>query len=100
MAVLAGLSGVVGIVLDALALQSSTASTRERRHRRRQTRFVEGFAGDVFLGAAAGLAITAAIIVLVYRQDIFGATREEQPVGEAARAGQALGPRPRLEVRW
>ncbi len=101
MAVLAGLSGVVGIVLDALALQGTTASTRAGALDDAQRRYVEGVAGDVFLGAAAGLALTAAVIVLVYRQDIFGATHEEKSPSKRAALKPSLRPSAGgFEVRW
>jgi len=99
MAVLAGLSGVVGIVLDALALQGTTAATRVGALDDAQKRYVEGLAGDVFLGAAAGLALTAAVIVLVYRQDIFGGTHEDHPA-EKKRAQVRPYGLAGLEVRW
>lgn len=99
MAVLAGLSGVVGIVLDALAAQPTTASTRVGAINDANARFVESFAGGVFLGAAAALAVTAAVITIVYRHDIFGSTREERP---SARKPVAVRPYglAGLEVRW
>jgi hypothetical protein len=100
MAVLAGLSGVVGIVLDALALQSTTASTRAGAINDAQARFVESFAGNVFLGAAAVLAVTAAIITIAYRHDIFGATTKEERAVEKKRAEVRPWGLAGLEVRW
>jgi hypothetical protein len=99
MAVLAGLSGVVGIVLDALALQGTTAVTRAGAIDDANARFVESFAGNVFLGAAAGLALTAAIIVIAYRHDIFASTREERP-STNKRVSLAPSGAGGLEVRW
>ncbi len=99
MAVLAGLSGVVGIVLDALALQPTTAATRAGAIQDANARFVESFAGDVFLGAAAVLAVTAAVITIVYRHDIFGATQTERAT-EKKRAFVRPYGIAGLEVRW
>jgi hypothetical protein len=99
MAVLAGLSGVVGIVLDALALQPTTAATRTGAISDANARFVESFAGNVFLGAAAVLAVTAAIVTIAYRHDIFGTTREERP-SEKKRVSLRPFGLAGLEVRW
>jgi PEGA domain len=100
MAVLAGLSGVVGIVLDALALGQTTAATRAGAIQDSNVRYLESIVGNVFLGAAAGLALTAAVIVIVYRQDIFGATREEKPSDKKKRASVRPYGLAGLEVRW
>jgi len=100
MAVLAGLSGVVGIVLDALALQSTTASTRAGAIQDANARFVESFAGNVFLGAAAVLAVTAAIITIAYRHDIFGSTTKEERASEKRKALVKPWGLAGLEVRW
>ncbi|MCU1277455.1 MAG: hypothetical protein JWM53_1001, partial [bacterium] len=99
MAVLAGLSGVVGIVLEALALSSTTASTRAGAISDANLRYNESIVGNAFLGAAAGLALTAAVIVLVYRQDIFGATREEKSSDRKRASVRPYG-LAGLEVRW
>ena len=100
MAVLAGLSGVVGIVLDALALQPTTAPTRAGAINDANARFVESFAGSVFLGAAAVLAVTAAIVTIAYRHDIFGSTQTDR----GAEKKRAAIVRPYglagLEVHW
>ena len=100
MAVLAGLSGVVGIVLDALALQPTTAATRAGALQDANARFVESFAGDVFLGAAAVLAVTAAIVTIVYRHDIFGSTAREERAPDRKRVTLAPSAHGGLEVRW
>ncbi|MGZ3443690.1 MAG: PEGA domain-containing protein [Polyangia bacterium] len=100
MAVLAGLSGVVGIVLDALALSQTTASTRAGAIQDANVRYLESIVGNVFLGAAAGLALTAAVIVIVYRQDIFGATAREEKASEKKRAKIRPWGLAGLEVRW
>ena len=102
MAVLAGLSGVVGIVLDALALQPTTAQTRSGAIQDANVRFVESFAGNVFLGAAAVLAVTAAIITIAYRHDIFGSTQTERAPVEKKPPRVSLRPYglAGLEVRW
>ncbi|HEX6837419.1 MAG TPA: PEGA domain-containing protein [Polyangia bacterium] len=99
MAVLAGLSGVVGIVLDALALQPTTAATRAGAIQDANARFVESFAGNVFLGAAAVLAVTAAIITIAYRHDIFGSTQTER-AAEKPRASIRPYGLAGFEVRW
>jgi hypothetical protein len=99
MAVLAGLSGVVGIVLDALALGQTTAATRAGAIQDSNVRYLESIVGNVFLGAAAGLALTAAVIVIVYRQDIFGATHEDKPA-EKKRAQIRPWGLAGLEVKW
>ena len=79
------------------ARRARAADARRRRRASarsttRNVRFVESFAGDVFLGAAAGLAMTAAVIVHRLsaghlRRHARGAT-----VGEEARRGAALWP--------
>ena len=100
LAVLAGLSGVVGIVLDALALGvDDGGDARGRALQDANVRFKESIAGDVFLGAAAGLALTAAVIVIAFRQDIFGATREERPSQKMRVSVRPYG-LAGLEVRW
>jgi hypothetical protein len=99
MAVLAGLSGVVGIVLDALALQGTTAGTRAGAIKDADDRYIESIAGNVFLGAAAGLALTAAVILIAYRQDVFGATHEERPAEKKRVSVRPYGVAG-LEVRW
>ena len=100
LAILAGLSGVVGIVLDAIALSGTTAQTRAAAINDANARYVMSIAGDVFLGAAAGLALTAGAIVIGYRRDIFGSTQTEAPP-EKKRAAHV---RPYgvagLEVTW
>jgi hypothetical protein len=100
MAVLAGLSGVVGIVLDALALQPTTAATRAGAIQDANARFVESFAGNVFLGAAAVLAVTAAIVTIAYRHDIFGSTQTERPSSEKKGAAMIAPTGSGFEVRW
>ncbi|MCA1663630.1 MAG: hypothetical protein LC659_05070, partial [Myxococcales bacterium] len=90
--------GVVGIVLDALALQPTTAATRVGAINDAQGRFVESFAGNVFLGAAAVLAVTAAIVTIAYRHDIFGTTHEER-ASDRKRVVRPYG-LAGLEVRW
>src|SRR5204862_5363047 len=77
----AGLGGVVGITLYSLSKQSSPASTLTRREAidEAQLHFVEDRLGLGFLAGAAALAVTAGVIALVYRHDIFGETVEERP---------------------
>ncbi|MDB4968050.1 MAG: hypothetical protein JWN44_3739 [Myxococcales bacterium] len=106
LAVLAGLSGVVGIVMEALAFSPSGNGTRSSAIADADLRYREGLIGLSFFSAAAVFAVTAAIIAIVYRQDIFGATREERPSSSkrasrpASRAQISPFGLGGVEVRW
>jgi PEGA domain len=99
LAVLAGLSGVVGIVMEAMAHSPSDNGTRASALADADLRYRESLVGLSFFTAAAGLAVTAGLIALIYRQDIFGATREERP-SERTRATVRPYGLAGLEVRW
>lgn len=73
-AVVAGLAGVAGIVLEALARSTSTNETRAAAIEDASLRHRESILGIGFLSATAGLAVTAAVLTIVYRHDIFGTT--------------------------
>ena len=99
LAVLAGLAGVVGIVLEALAHSpTTTASTRASAIADARLRYRRGLVGDRLLGAAAALALTAAVIVhrlspRHLRRHARGAAADE---ARAVRPSGLAG----LEVRW
>jgi hypothetical protein len=103
LAVLAGLAGVVGIVMEALARSPSDNGTRASALADAELRYRESGVGLSFLSAAAALAVTAGIIALAYRKDIFGGAQEEKPSGTKraarppVRVTAGLGA---LEVRW
>jgi hypothetical protein len=98
-AVVAGLAGVVGIVMEALAHSSPNNGTRSAAIDDAQLRFQESALGIGFLTAAAGLAVTAASLAIVYRHDIFGQTREETPAQNKQASIRPIG-LAGLEVRW
>jgi hypothetical protein len=106
LAVLAGLSGVVGIVMEALAYSPSDNGTRASALADADLRYREGILGLSFFSAAAVFAVTAAILAIAYRQDVFGATRQERPSSSsrAARPASRAHITPfgagGLEVRW
>ena len=89
LAVLAGLGGVVGIVMEALAHSPSDNGTRTSALADAQLRYQESLLGLGFFSAAAALAVTAGALGIGYRQDIFGATREERPSSPSSRAARS-----------
>jgi hypothetical protein len=95
--VIAGLAGVVGIVMEALAFSPSNNGTRVSSLNDAELRYRESIVGNSFLGAAAGLALTGALMAIVYRRDIFGGTSTEKPSKSASVAPSGLGG---FAVRW
>jgi hypothetical protein len=96
-AVVAGLAGVVGIVMEALAHSPAGGSTRRSAVDDADLRFREGLVGVGFLTAAAALAVTAGVLTIYYRRDIFGTTHEERPARRASIRPSGLAG---FEVRW
>src|SRR6185437_10515378 len=101
----AGATMEVKVPLDALVKRRTwpgpaAAAMRAGAIQDANARFVESFAGDVFLGAAAVLAVTAAIVTIAYRHDIFGSTQTDR----GAEKKRATIVRPYglagLEVHW
>ncbi len=87
----AGLAAVVGIVMESLAHTSPDPSlSRQAAIDNANARFLFSELGVGFLAGAGGLALTAAIITIVYRHDIFGTSkRESAPGTRSARATRA-----------
>jgi hypothetical protein len=86
--VLAGLAAVVGIVMESVAHTSPDPGlTRAAAIDNANNRYLFSAVGIGFFTAAAAWAVTAALITIVYRHDIFGTTRREPaPSANAARA--------------
>jgi hypothetical protein len=83
LAVIAGLSAVTGIVMESLAHAAPDPGlTRAGAIDNANQRFLFSELGTGFLAGAAGLAVAAAVITIVLRHDIFGATRRD--LAEAA----------------
>jgi hypothetical protein len=103
-AVVAGLAAVVGVVMEALAHGSPDDSTRNAAIADAQLRYRESQIGIAFFSVAAGLAVTAGALTIVYRHDIFGDTREDKPkrAGAAGKARASIRPfgLAGVEVRW
>jgi hypothetical protein len=97
-AVLAGLGAVVGIVMESVAHTSPDPGlSRVAAIDNANNRFLFSALGTGFFSAAAALAVTAAVITIVYRHDIFGTSRHEaSPVAgntaPAATTARALAP--------
>jgi hypothetical protein len=96
-AVVAGLGAVVGIVMEALAHSTGGNGTRVSAVDDANLRFQESLLGIGFLSGAAALAVTAAVITIAYRHDIFGTTRREHAAGRASIAPAGLAG---VQVRW
>jgi hypothetical protein len=97
-AVAAGLCAVVGIVTESLAQSSPDPGlTRRAALDNASSRYLFSEVGVGFLTAAAALAVTAAVITIVYRHDLFGAAKKEP---QHARATLLPSLARGLEVRW
>jgi hypothetical protein len=85
-AVVAGLALVVGIVMESVGHTSPDPGlTRVAAIDNANNRFFYSALGNGFFIGASALAVTAAVITIVYRHDIFGTTRRESvPVADGA----------------
>lgn len=106
-AVLAGVTGAVGVVLMVLAddAPANSSVTRAEALASADRRFAEGRIGIGLLAGAGALAVTSAVVTLVYRREIFGGPARSRPVGGAGRAALGLAPTragalASLEVSW
>jgi hypothetical protein len=89
------LSAVVGAVMVALAKDAPAVSsvTRAGALESSNRRFTEGLAGIGLFAAAGGLAVTAGVLALLYRRDIFHSSERRVSSVDLSPAGA-------LRVRW